>query len=248
MLGAGPGRGVPRRRAASPARAFEAGVAGRRRDRPAVAADQLSPSARIGVFAALRTATARRCRGCFPLFFVFLFLSLDGAAARADRAATGSAPSPPEPRLLHGRGACAASLIDGLGRRGAGARASGAPLAICVVVPRRCRVVDAADEAGADMRWRRVTSVALGRRVAATCTTSSPTPRCSSAAARSSRSSSSWRSRAASRRSSNTPGFDYPRLHGVPVRLRAAAGVGVRRRVHRLHDRRATSSTASRGG
>ena len=37
-------------------------------------------------------------------------------------------------------------------------------------------------------------------------------------------------------------------LHGVPVRVRAAAGVGVRRRLHRLRDRRRTSRTGSRGG
>ena len=200
--------------------------------------------ASLGALVGLRAGSGEAVQGLFPLFFVFLFLSsmaLPRTLIEQDWFRT-IATWNPVSYLLEG---IRSRRHHGLGRRRRWGAASAIAVVLCAVgilgASRR-----AADAAGAHMRRFRPTS-RRGRRLA-------PDPQLHAQpglpaavdhlpAVLLHR----VRGRALERR--QRPGLRLPvRLHGVPVRLRAAAVGGVRRRLHRLRRSPPTSSAASPAG
>ena len=226
------GADLPRRRlrrrhglrggAARRAGAAGAGAAGRRSRSPA-----------LGAFVGLRSGSGETVQGFFPLFFVLLFLS---------------SMSLPRPLIEQDWFRFIATynpvsyMIEGvrvvhhhrLGRRGPRARVrhrdhrrGGRD---------RGRVERPADAAGADMRrfWQVARAVAWRsiHKIATTPGAAAPVGGLPAVLLR------RVRRRPVERRQRAGLRRRVPvRLHGVPVRVRAAAGVGLRGRVHRLRDR-----------
>ena len=105
--------------------------------------------ASLGSFIGLRTGSGEAVQGVFPLFFVFLFLVLELASARADRAGLVPDDRDLQPDLVPVRGPAVADHLR-LGGQGAGARVR---LRARARGDRRGRVgLRPADQAGADMR------------------------------------------------------------------------------------------------
>ena len=188
--------------------------------------------ASLGAFIGLRTGSGEAVQGVFPLFFVFLFLSSSSLPRELIEQDWFRIDRDLQPGLLPVRGP---AVADHLRLAGARSWRSGfgfaAAIAVIGVVGSASRP---ADTAGADMRRfvRR-----RGRRRLPLGQEDRHQPAAAAAVAdlpavllrR-------LRGRAVERR--RRAGLRLPvGLHGVPVRVRAAAGVGVRRRVHRVRDR-----------
>ena len=187
--------------------------------------------ASLGAFIGLRTGSGEAVQGVFPLFFVFLFLSSSSLPRDADRARLVPDHRDLQPGLVPVRGP---AVADHLRLAGEGARAR-VPVRGLDRADRRGRLVELpAQPAGADMRrfwdvvagvgWRSIKKVATNPQLlAAVADLPAVLLR-------------RVRGRPVERR--RRAGVRLPvGLHGVPVRVRAAAGVGVRRRVHRVRDR-----------
>ena len=195
----------------------------------------------LGAFVALRTGSGEATQATFPVFFVFLFISSMNTPRNLidvdwfRYAATAN----PVSYLIEG----VRSLII-TGWNGEALALAFSVATVLAIVSVAALRVGAPREADADVR-----PPVSGRSGSpgACSTRSSRTRRCSPAARLPAVLLHRVRRRPVAGRACarlQLPG----RLHGVPVRVRAAAVGGVRRRVHRLRDRRATSSTGSRGG
>ena len=216
---------------------------GRRRRRRAASCWRCSSRSRSAGWArssARATGSAEAVQGMFPLLFVFFFLSsmnLPRNLIEADWFRTVASWNPIS-YLVEGLRSLVITGWDGTallalsGDRGGAQRAR---------VPGRQLVP--ADTDGAHMTGTLAVARAVARR---SRSTRSRTLRCWSRRS-SSRWSSSLDSPADCRASRTFRASTSRRLHGVSVRVRVPAGGRLRRGVHRVRDRGATSSRVSRG-
>ena len=220
----------------------EAGVGGVARADRARASSIALAFASLGALVGLRAGSGEAVQGLFPLFFVFLFLSsqaLPRPLIEQDWFRT-IATWNPVSYMLEG---IRSVVITGWDGDGARARLRGRDRALRARHLRR--LARAADAAGADMR--RFIGRRPRRRLAADpqlhAQPGLPAAVDHLPAVLLHR----VRGRPVERQ--QRPGLRLPvRLHGVPVRVRAAPVGGVRRRLHRLRASPPTSSAASRAG